>query len=77
MFWASLFSKIFEPCLFSNGRLLSREYGILVLYGFLLYCMVFYGIVWFFLAVIGPNAFGLVYFILITGKVFFSPGTGI
>ena len=27
MFWACLFSKIFEPCLFSNGRLLSREYG--------------------------------------------------
>ena len=28
MFWACLFSKIFEPCLFSNGRLLPREYGI-------------------------------------------------
>ena len=28
MFWACLFSKIFEPCLFSNRRLLSREYGI-------------------------------------------------
>ena len=27
MFWVCLFSKIFEPCLFSNGRLLSREYG--------------------------------------------------
>ena len=29
MFWACLFSKNFEPCLFSNRRLLSREYGIL------------------------------------------------
>ena len=28
MFWACLFLKIFEPCLFSNRRLLSREYGI-------------------------------------------------
>ena len=46
-------------------------------YGLVLFCMVFYGIVWFVLAVIDPNAFGLVYFILITGKVFFSPGTGI
>ena len=28
MFWACLFSKFFEPCLFSNRRSLSREYGI-------------------------------------------------
>ena len=27
MFWACLFSKIFEPCVFSNRRLLSLEYG--------------------------------------------------
>ena len=29
IFRACLFSKIFEPCLFSNGRLLSREYGMI------------------------------------------------
>ena len=28
MFWACLFSKMFELCLFLNRRLLSREYGI-------------------------------------------------